>query len=369
MNNVKYVKNREILAEGDVIGFGTKTENIDLNDPNLFVYKLKLYNPAEVIEILTDDDDEEMSVDQQQPQPVKDEAAPAARITLEEVMLPKDLSENCVSPPASSPFEEVAEMVVAERRTSIEHMAERLDLNRRNEEPEEKFSEQSVTSQSDDENEGSRSPTGEFLNGFFEEIVVGRMALPDSGISEPDTANGVVSDPEASLSPMQIELEAGCSYPEPSLPPQPQLPQPSTSNPEIALPNGRRRSNIDEQLLDKVMRSKEIKKKELESKLVTPQPLRKRRQTVSERQLEDTVNRRSSFERRDVGASTSSAAPCDREVRAAKLAKIGEENRLAREAAERAAAEGRVRVEPKVKLTRQSRGAKLAADFLKQNGR
>lgn len=52
---------REILEVGDMIGFGTLCHNVDMSDQNCFVYRLDKRNIKEIVDLLTDDEDDNIS--------------------------------------------------------------------------------------------------------------------------------------------------------------------------------------------------------------------------------------------------------------------------------------------------------------------
>lgn len=59
INNSYYLKNRQIVSENDLIGFGVATKPCDFNNPKAFVYRVIYFNAPETITLCDDDTDSE----------------------------------------------------------------------------------------------------------------------------------------------------------------------------------------------------------------------------------------------------------------------------------------------------------------------
>lgn len=130
------------------------------------------------------------------------------------------------------------------------------------------------------------------------------------------------------------------------------------------------RSQVDANVWERIQRCLQKKKEIAEARIIAAKPIRQRRRTLidMEHTMRATAATAAATNRRsdDIEADRDQVDEAKRQ-RLAKLAEIGEQERLIREEAERIAAANRVRAEPKVKRTMLSRNEKLVWNIMRDS--
>lgn len=123
------------------------------------------------------------------------------------------------------------------------------------------------------------------------------------------------------------------------------------------------RGQPDKEAWQRVQKLLMMKQKIADAQIVQAMPLRKRRQTMV-----DGSGLNTSLEHRRASMSgCRHPEVAEKKIRAAKLAQLGARDRIARDEAERIAAENRVQFVPKVKRTMCSRNEKLVLDVIRND--
>lgn len=309
---------------GDLIGFGTRTFNIDETDQNRYIYRLDQRNEyiAETIDLVTDSEDTDPNPD---PDPASDDSR-SHDSEVVELSLSDDDSDNPDNYNAaeqnvyyanhdkySDHYNDSYEQYF--NNTQYDHGEPKLKLSP---ETQETWRSTEPLVMLNGNNSSNDLPQNHFL-----------FSGSNPAATQSDSFGFDLFAQQSSSHANSCEA--------PSSPP-------ATT------------SAIESSVMKRLELLKQKKKEAAEAKLITAQPLRKRRQTLVDISYSTPPQHQASV-----------SITISLQERATRLAEIGEKERVAREEAERLAAAKRVRVQPKVKQTHRSRGDKLAETMLNAN--